>query len=93
LTTAQYRQNYGSIKWIPGHRNDRSNGSSSDKRRQGFVVMSDIEPFVSPLDGKVIGSRSALREHERRHNVRQIGNDWSGSTRPDNWNEIRNVRD
>jgi len=55
--------------------------------------MSDIEPFVSPLDGKVIGSRSALREHERRHNVRQIGNDWSGSTRPDNWDEIRNVRD
>jgi len=50
--------------------------------------MKDIEPFISPVDGKVVGSRSALREHERRHNVRQIGNDWAGSERPHNWDQI-----
>lgn len=36
-------------------------------------VMGDIKPFVSPIDGKEISSRSQLREHERRHGVRQCG--------------------
>jgi hypothetical protein len=54
--------------------------------------MSDIEEFVSPVDKSVIGSRSALRNHERRHGIRQIGNDWSGcertgSAKPDNWQQ------
>jgi hypothetical protein len=31
--------------------------------------MPDIEPFVSPVDGKVITGRRALREHNKRHNV------------------------
>lgn len=38
-------------------------------------VLPDIEPFVSPIDRQTIGSRSQLREHERRHEVRQVGND------------------
>lgn len=37
------------------------------------IVMGDIKPFVSPIDGKEIGSRSALRRHEITHNVRQCG--------------------
>lgn len=32
-------------------------------------IHDDIEPFVSPVDGSLIGSRSALREHNRRHGV------------------------
>ena len=57
-----------------------------------YKVMSDIEEFVSPVDKSVIGSRSGLRNHERRHGIRQIGNDWSGSERtssakPDNWQQ------
>lgn len=35
----------------------------------GVVVMPDIEPFVSPVDGTVITGRKALREHNRRHGV------------------------
>lgn len=31
--------------------------------------MPDIEPFVSPVDGKVISGRRALREHNKKHNV------------------------
>ena len=54
--------------------------------------MSDIEEFVSPVDKSVIGSRSGLRNHERRHGIRQIGNDWSGgertnSAKPTNWQQ------
>lgn len=35
----------------------------------GVMVMPDIEPFVSPVDGTVITGRKALREHNKRHNV------------------------
>lgn len=37
------------------------------------ALMDDIKPFRSPIDGKEISSRSALREHEQRHGVRQVG--------------------
>ena len=39
------------------------------------TVVPDIKAFISPLDGKEVGGRAALREHNRRHNVVQIGND------------------
>lgn len=38
-------------------------------------VMRDIEPFVSPVDGKVVSSRSAKREHMRRHDLEEVGNE------------------
>ena len=57
-----------------------------------FYVVKDIEPFVSPIDKSVVSSRSGLREHERKHNVRQIGNDWSGSSKPSNWESMTNGR-
>lgn len=40
---------------------------------KAHVVMDDIEPFVSPVDGKPVTSRSKLREHQRIHDVRQHG--------------------
>ncbi len=56
-------------------------------------VIPDVQAFRSPVDGSVISSRSALREHERRHDVRQIGNDWAGGgadygcAKPENWRD------
>ena len=47
-------------------------------------VLSDVAPFVSPIDKSVISSRSHLREHEKRHGVRQLGNDWCGE-KPSFW--------
>lgn len=44
-------------------------------RLYGVTVMRDIQSFISPIDGTEITSRSHLREHERAHGVRQIGND------------------
>lgn len=37
--------------------------------------MGDISEFVSPVgeQPELIGSRSALREHEKKHNVKQCG--------------------
>ncbi len=33
------------------------------------MIQEDIKPFVSPIDGSVIGSRSDLRVHNQRHGV------------------------
>ena len=89
MTSDQYSHNYEEIKWT---RRAKESRASLVKRKQAFMVMKDIEPFISPIDGKAVGSRSSLREHERRHNVRQIGNDWAGSERPANWDQIQHGR-
>jgi hypothetical protein len=34
--------------------------------------MPDIEPFVSPIDGRVISGRAALRDHNKQHNVTNV---------------------
>ena len=84
-----YSDNYQKIKWsaeqVTIHKHDK-------KLQTGFNIVRDVDPFLSPIDGSVIGSRRDLREHEKRHNVRQVGNDWTGSTRPANWDTITNGR-
>ena len=51
-------------------------------------VLSDIAEFVTQ-DGTPITSRSHLRAYERRHGVRQVGNDWVGSEKAPEWFENR----
>jgi hypothetical protein len=50
-------------------------------------VVSDITPFKSPIDGTIISSRSQIGEHEKKHNVKKIGNDYVGSTKPTWWDD------
>lgn len=38
---------------------------------QSATIHDDLQPFISPVDGSIIGSNSALREHNRRNNVIQ----------------------
>jgi hypothetical protein len=38
-------------------------------------VIPDIDGYVSPIDGKFIGSRSEHRDHMKRHGVIELGND------------------
>ncbi len=44
-----------------------------DWSKCGAPMIHVVEPFVSPIDGKVISSRRGLRAHEREHNVIQVG--------------------
>ncbi len=37
--------------------------------KQVHYIQPDIEPFVSPVDGKLISSHTQLREHNKVHNV------------------------
>lgn len=54
--------------------------------RGGFVLR-DIEPFVTQ-DGVEITSRSKLRAYENERGVKQVGNDWSGSEKPEGWDSM-----
>ena len=86
--SSEYRKNYDAIKWPEIKAKKRTEKTFS---KAAHNIMKDIEPFLSPVDGTYVTSRSELREHEKRHNVRQIGNDWAGSERPSNWDTMRNV--
>ena len=60
--------------WLVANKNPRG-------KRSGLAspyFMSDISAFVSPVGEtpEVISSRPQLREHERRHNCYQTGNDF-----------------
>ena len=68
------------------------NGGLVEKRETkhvGLQIVPDIDPFISPIDQSIVGSRSAIRDHEKRHSVRQCGNDYTGSA-PPSWWEGRN---
>lgn len=67
--------------WVhrPDHPDADANGmvpkDIAPPKDGGFHFMPDIAEFVSPVGYERITSRSQLREHERRHGVRQVGND------------------
>jgi hypothetical protein len=50
----------------------------------GAFLMPDIAEFVTQ-DGERITSRSHLRDYERRHGVKQSGNEWTGSGATPDW--------
>lgn len=39
------------------------------KREDAPLILGDIEPFVSTVDGSIISSRSHLREHMKQHGL------------------------
>jgi len=46
----------------------------------GPMIMSDITPYRSPIDGAAVTSRSAHRDHMRAHGVIEVGNERIGRT-------------
>lgn len=42
---------------------------TNDTPSRGLIIMGDIEPFVSTVDGSVVSGRAALRAHNKRNNV------------------------
>jgi hypothetical protein len=45
------------------------------EKRKGLQVIPDIEPFVSPVSGEVIGGRRQRRDHMRAHELIEVGNE------------------
>lgn len=60
--------------------------SEAKPRETGAFFVPDIAPFRTQ-EGVEISSRSALRAYEQKHGVRQVGNDWTGPSRPVWWND------
>ena len=44
-------------------------GQNTRSSVAGYTILKDIEPFISPVDGKIINSRSQLRVHNKQHDV------------------------
>ena len=73
MARQRYIQDPKTLKLVPAEEYFR------EKESRSFTILDDIEPFVSPVDGSTISSRSALREHNKRHgvtNVRDYGEGW-----------------
>jgi hypothetical protein len=45
------------------------------------MVMADIQPYRSMIDGTVISSRSRHREHLKANGCIEVGNDWKPQKR------------
>ena len=72
----RYNHQTGAKTYIDddGYRTDANSKRLADEGAvRGPTVIGDISEFVSPLDMSVISSRSSLREHEKRHGVKQCG--------------------
>ena len=72
MTRKTWVQDPDTGKLVPKHEYFRRSGAES------AAVQGDIEPFVSPVTGKTITSRSVLRDHNRTHGVTD-SRDYSGA--------------
>ncbi len=50
-------------------------GAEPTREPRGPMVMGDIKPYRSMIDGSEITSRSKHREHLRAHNCVEVGNE------------------
>lgn len=60
----------GEVVDLPDRRARRLGGSG-----RTMLVISDIDPYRSVIDGSVIGGRRAHRDHLRAHGCREVGNE------------------
>lgn len=72
--TYTYRGATGHNRILPEY-----GGGPYDGCNAAAYVMSDMAPYISPLDKSVITSRSAHRDHVRDHGVLEVGTQPMGS--------------
>ena len=53
-----------------------------DQQDAGYMVMPDISPYKSMVDGSLITSRSVHRAHLKQHGCVEVGNDSSLRAKP-----------
>ena len=64
----------------------------TEPRAEGPMIMPDIAPYRSMIDGSVIYSRSKHREHLKAHGMQEVGND-PALTRPPSIPEVPGRKD
>ena len=69
----RFRQDPETRKFISADEyNEKYGNQSADA---GYYVIEDMSEYKSPLDGSMVGSRSAHRAHMREHGVIEVGNE------------------
>ena len=53
-----------------------------ERKDAGYMVMPDIQPYRSMIDGSVITSRSVHKAHLKQHGCVEVGNDSSLHSKP-----------
>lgn len=59
------------FNWIP--REQAKYGPQTMGSKTSHMIIEDIQPYVSTIDGSVIGSRSKHRKHLREHGCVEVG--------------------
>jgi hypothetical protein len=76
----RYRQKFVDGKWILVE--------VTDTKSEIHAIMGDIKPYKSMVTGEMIEGRKAHRDHLKRHNVIEVGNDKvSQAAKPDRLKE------
>lgn len=57
----------------------------------GVLIMPDIQPYRSTIDGSLIKSRSHHREHLREHGCIEVGNE-RPKPRQEDWSSLKGLR-
>ena len=61
----------------------RFGGRAESKRSDGIMVIRDIEPYQSMIDGSVISGRRQHRDHLRAHGAIEVGTEKIKARKPE----------
>lgn len=64
----------GEYKWVDDEGGVEVYGEKQETRR-AFQIIPDLEPYRSPIDDAVVSGRVQHRDHMRRHDVEELGNE------------------
>jgi hypothetical protein len=71
MSRVRYLWDREAREWVPAHHLRAKKAANA-----GPMVMRDIDPYRSVIDGSVIGSRRQHRDHLRAHGCIEVGNEW-----------------
>ena len=72
MTSEAYRRNYLEIEWKPLPVRTEP---TKEQAKRGLYFIPDSQPYISPLDGSIVGGRRQHRDHMRAHGVIEVGNE------------------
>lgn len=74
-----YKDGLAAIDWSVGRKEreaaKRAQKAKKAAERSKLQVIKDIDPFIDPIEGKVIGGNRQKREFMKRHGVIDIGDE------------------
>jgi hypothetical protein len=69
------RKSYTQVKTEDGYKLVPTEEAHLHRENKSAMVIGDIQPYRSPIDGEMITSRSHHRAHMQKHGVIEVGNE------------------